>query len=207
MILLFALVTGLIYTGVATPTEAAALGAFGAMMLALHSGHLNRTALTHCLVRASQSTCMILMIIFGAHVFGYYLTLAQVTQSIVAWVGALPIPAVGIITLIIFGLIILGCLMDQAAIIILTVPVLLPVVKAIGYDPVWFGVLLIVVAEVGLVTPPVGLNVFVVARYTGRPLAEVFAGITPHVIAHLIFIALMVMFPQIVLWLPSTMTR
>jgi TRAP-type C4-dicarboxylate transport system permease large subunit len=147
------------------------------------------------------------MIIFGAHVFGYYLTLAQVTQSIVAWVGALPIPPVGIITLIIFGLIILGCLMDQAAIIILTVPVLLPVVKAIGYDPVWFGVLLIVVAEVGLVTPPVGLNVFVVARYTGRPLAEVFAGITPHVIAHLIFIALMVMFPQIVLWLPSTMTR
>ena len=207
MILLFALVTGLIYTGVATPTEAAALGAFGAMMLALHSGHLNRTALTKCLVRASQSTCMILMIIFGAHVFGYYLTLAQVTQSIVAWVGALPIPPVGIITLIIFGLIILGCLMDQAAIIILTVPVLLPVVKAIGYDPVWFGVLLIVVAEVGLVTPPVGLNVFVVARYTGRPLAEVFAGITPHVIAHLIFIALMVMFPQIVLWLPSTMTR
>jgi C4-dicarboxylate transporter, DctM subunit len=207
MILLFGLVTGLIYTGVATPTEAAALGAFGAMLLAMRSGHLDRVTLYRGLARAAQSTCMILMIILGAHVFGYYLTLAQVTQSLVAWVGALPIPPVGIIVLIILGLMVLGCLMDQAAIIILTVPVVLPVVKALGYDPVWFGVLLIVVAEVGLLTPPVGLNAFVVARYTRRPLMEVFGGVMPHVWAHLLFIACLVVFPQIALWLPSTMSR
>jgi len=207
MVLLFGLVTGLIYTGVATPTEAAALGAFGAMLLALQSGNLNRTTLYKGLTRASHSTCMILMIIFGAHVFGYYLTLAQVTQSLVAWVQTLPIPPLGVMACIIFGLIVLGCLMDQAAIIILTVPVLLPVIKALGFDPVWFGVLLVVVAEVGLITPPVGLNVFVVARYTKRPLAEVFGGVIPHVWAHLIFITLLVLFPQIALWLPSTMSK
>jgi TRAP-type C4-dicarboxylate transport system permease large subunit len=163
--------------------------------------------MTACLTRASNSTCMILMIILGAHVFGYYFALAQVTQHIVAWVGSLNASPLAVIALILFGLIVLGCLMDQAAIIILTVPILLPVVTALGYDPIWFGVIVIVVAEVGMVTPPVGLNAFVVSRYTGRPLSEVFGGITPHVIAHLLLIAVLVQFPQIILWLPSTMSK
>ena len=207
MILLFGVVTGLIYTGVATPTEAAALGAFGALLLALRARKVNLQTMTACLTRASNSTCMILMIILGARVFGYYFALAQVTQHIVAWVGSLNASPLAVIALILFGLIVLGCLMDQAAIIILTVPVLLPVVTALGYDPIWFGVIVIVVAEIGMVTPPVGLNAFVVSRYTGRPLSEVFGGITPHVIAHLLLIAVLVQFPQIILWLPSTMSK
>lgn len=207
MILLFGVVTGLIYTGAATPTEAAALGAFGALLLALRARKVNLQTMTACLTRASNSTCMILMIILGARVFGYYFALAQVTQHIVAWVGSLNASPLAVIALILFGLIVLGCLMDQAAIIILTVPVLLPVVTALGYDPIWFGVIVIVVAEIGMVTPPVGLNAFVVSRYTGRPLSEVFGGITPHVIAHLLLIAVLVQFPQIILWLPSTMSK
>jgi TRAP-type C4-dicarboxylate transport system permease large subunit len=95
--------------------------------------------------------------------------------------------------------------MDQVAILILTVPVILPVMQALGFDPVWFGVIVILMAEIGLVTPPLGLNVFVVAKYTGRPLQEIFAGVWPHVFAHLIAVALMCAFPQIILWLPSKM--
>ncbi|MEO8248534.1 MAG: TRAP transporter large permease subunit, partial [Burkholderiales bacterium] len=90
-------------------------------------------------------------------------------------------------------------------ILVLTVPIVLPLIKSLGFDPVWFGVIIIVTAEVGLVTPPVGLNVFVVSRYTGRPLKEVFTGVWPHVVAHLLLLALLVAFPQIILWLPSTM--
>ena len=107
--------------------------------------------------------------------------------------------------MILFGYIVLGCLMDQVAILILTVPIVLPLVKALGFDPVWFGVIIIVTAEVGLVTPPVGLNVFVVSRYTKRPLQEIFTGVWPHVFAHILLIAVLVAFPQIILWLPSKM--
>ena len=107
--------------------------------------------------------------------------------------------------MILFGYLILGCLMDQIAILILTVPIVLPLVKALGFDPIWFGVIVIVTAEVGMVTPPVGLNVFVVSRYTGRPLTEIFQGVMPHVVAHILVIALFVVFPEIILWLPSTM--
>ena len=108
---------------------------------------------------------------------------------------------------ILFGYLVLGCVMDQIAILILTVPVVLPVVTALGFDPVWFGVIVIVTAEVGLVTPPVGLNVFVVGRYTGRPLVEIFQGVMPHVVAHLLLIVALVAFPSIILWLPSTMSQ
>ena len=110
-----------------------------------------------------------------------------------------------VMAMILFGYLILGCLMDQIAILILTVPIVLPLVKALGFDPIWFGVIVIVTAEVGMVTPPVGLNVFVVSRYTGRPLGEIFQGVMPHVIAHILVIALFVVFPEIILWLPSTM--
>ena len=148
---------------------------------------------------------MISMIIIGAHIFGYALTITQTTQTFVAWVGALPVDRYVIIAIILLLYIVLGCFLDQVAILILTVPILVPVIKALGFDPIWFGILVILTAEVGMVTPPVGMNVFVVARYTGRPVDEVFAGVFPHVWAHLLLIALLAAFPGIVLWLPSTM--
>lgn len=205
MLFLFFAVTGLIYSGVATPTEASGIGAFGAFLLALYARRVNVATLSSALVKATHTTCMIVMIILGAHIFGYFFTLTQSTQSLVAWIGSLQVSPWLVIALILFGYLILGCLMDQVAILILTVPIVLPLVKSLGFDPVWFGVIVIVMAEVGMVTPPVGLNVFVVARYTGRPLAEIFQGVTPHVIAHLILVAVLVAFPQIILWLPSTM--
>jgi len=194
-----------IYTGIATPTEASALGAFGAFLIALWERKVTRTALARALVQASHASCMIIMIIVCAKIFGYFFTLTQSTQALVAWVSALQASRWVILGLILLGYLILGCLMDQVAILILTVPIVLPLVKALGFDPVWFGMIVIVMAEVGLVTPPVGLNVFVVARYAKRPLAEIFSGVWPHVFAHLLLVGVLVAFPQIILWLPSRM--
>ena len=205
MLLLFMAVTGIIYLGVATPTEAAGIGAFGAYLIALFMGRAGFSATRQALMRAAQTTCMIIMIILGAHFFGYFLTVTQTTQQIVAAIGGWPVDRWVIMAMIILIYLILGCFMDQVAILILTIPVMLPVIKALGFDPVWFGVMVVVLAEVGMVTPPVGLNVFVVSRYTRRPLDEVFRGVGPHVVAHLIVIALFCLFPQLILWLPQTM--
>jgi tripartite ATP-independent transporter DctM subunit len=205
MLFLFMAVTGVIYTGIATPTEASGLGAFGAMLLAWRAGALTPKKLFDALARSTRTSCMIIMIILGAQIFGYFFTLTQSTQQIVAWVGSLQIAPWMVMALILGIYIFLGTFLDQIAILILTVPVMLPLVKSLGFDPVWFGVTVIVTAEVGLVTPPVGLNVFVVSRYTKRPLEQVFHGVMPHVVAHLIVIALFLAFPTLILWLPSTM--
>lgn len=205
MVALFAVVTGTIYLGIATPTEASAFGAFGALVLALLKGRITPVTLHRTLLRACHSTCMIIMILVGASLFGYFFTLTQVTQDLVVWVGALPVSRWVIIALILCGYIVLGSFMDQIAILVLTVPVVLPLVKTLGFDPIWFGVVKIVTAEVGMITPPVGLNCFIVARCANRPVAEVFHGTWPHFVAHLIAIAVLVAFPDIVLWLPSHM--
>jgi tripartite ATP-independent transporter DctM subunit len=205
MLLLFGMVTGVIYTGVATPTEASALGAFGAFVLAIWKGKINPQSLRSALLRSAHGTCMIAMILFGASIFGYFFTLTQVTQNLVAWVGGLHVAPWVILTIILFGYIVLGSFMDQIAILVLTVPIVLPLIKSLGYDPLWFGVIKIVTAEVGMITPPVGLNCFVVARYSGRPVAEVFHGVFPHFVAHLFAIAILVVWPQIILWLPIKM--
>ena len=205
MLLLFGLVTGVIYSGIATPTEASALGAFGAFCLAAWKGRITLPALRAALIRSAHGTCMIAMILLGASIFGYFFTLTQVTQNLVAFVGSLDVPRWVILTLILAGYIVLGSFMDQIAILVLTIPIVLPLIKVLGYDPLWFGVIKIVTAEVGMITPPVGLNCFVVARYSGRPVSEVFHGVFPHFIAHLIAIAVLVAWPQIILWLPMRM--
>jgi tripartite ATP-independent transporter DctM subunit len=205
MLLLLGMVTGVIYTGVATPTEASALGAFCAFGLALWKGNINSKTLRGALSRSAHGSCMIAMILFGASIFGYFFTLTQVTQDLVAWVGSLPLPPWVILTIILFGYIVLGSFMDQIAILVLTVPIVLPLIRSLGYDPLWFGVIMIVTAEVGMITPPVGLNCFVVSRYSGRPVGEVFHGVFPHFVAHLFAIAILLAWPMIILWLPIKM--
>lgn len=205
MVVLFGMVTGVIYTGVATPTEASALGAAGAFGLALWYRKLTPSTLRRALFRAAHGSCMIAMILLGAYVFGYFFTLTQVTQNLVAFVGGLEVSRWVIMALILCGYIVLGMFMDQIAILVLTVPVVLPLIKSLGFDPLWFGVVKIVTAEVGMITPPIGLNCFVVARYSGRPVAEVFRGTFPHFVAHIIAIIILVAFPGLVLWLPSQM--
>jgi len=205
MIALFGAVTGIIYSGIATPTEASALGAFVAMLQAWHAGKMTARGLRQAVIKAAHGACMIIMILLGASIFGYFFALTQVSQDLVQWVGSLDVSRWLVLALLLLGYLLLGAFMDQIAILILTVPIVVPLVQSLGFDLVWFGVIIIVVAEMGMVTPPVGLNCFIVSRYAKRPVAEVFHGTTPHVVAHLAAIALLVVFPQLILWLPSHM--
>ena len=207
MLSLIMLVTGCVYLGIATPTEAASLGAFGAMVIALIRKKLNWSSLLEALEKAAHTSCMIILIVICAQIFGYYFTLTGFTQELVAYVGQLDVSRWVIFAIIILLYLVLGCIMVQIAILFLTVPVVLPLIISLGFDPIWFGIIVIVTAEVGLVTPPVGLNVFVVSAYSKIPVKDVFIGVTPHVIAHLFVILLLCIFPSLVLWLPSTLSQ
>lgn len=203
-ILLFLLVTGAIYAGVATPTEASAFGAVGALFLCL-ARRVPLSKLAHALVITAQASCMIAFIIVCALIFGYFLTLTQLTQNLASFLISSGLPRWSILIMIIFLYLVLGCFMDLVAMLILTVPVVHPLMVQLGYDPVWFAVITIVMGEVGMVTPPLGMNVFVISKYTRIPVNVVFEGSIPHVVAHLIAVAILVVFPSIVLWLPYSM--
>ncbi|MHA6616411.1 TRAP transporter large permease [Pseudonocardia sp. DLS-67] len=205
VVILFALVTGSIYLSMATPTEAAALGAAGALAIGLARRSLDLARIRAALLETLCSTAMILLIIVSAHVFGYVLTLSRVTGSVVDAVSAIPAPPVVVFLGIAVVYLVLGAFMDQMAILALTVPIVLPVVEELGYDPVWFGVMVVLLAEIGLVTPPLGLNVFIVARSTGLPSEQVFRGVVPFLVALLALVLVFTFAPGLVLWLPESM--
>lgn len=205
MIVLVAAVMGMIYLGVATPTEASGLGAMGALLVALAYRRMTWAALWDALLRTAATSAMILAIILGAKIFGYFITVTQMTQSLVAFVGGLNLEPWMVLAIVILIYLILGAFMDSIAIIILTVPIVLPLMVSLGYDPIFFGVIMIIVVEIGLVTPPFGIISFIVAKTAGRPIGMVFRGVWPHVLTHLVAILILCLFPQIILWLPSQM--
>ena len=205
MIALIAMVMGLIYLGVATPTEASGLGAIGALAIALLYRRMTWATLWDALLRTAGTSAMILAIILGAKIFGYFITMTQITQSLIIFVGGLDLAPWMILALVILLYLILGAFMDSIAIIILTVPIILPMMVSIGYDPIFFGVIMIIVIEIGLVTPPFGIISFIVAKTSGRPIGQVFRGVWPHVLTHLVAVLILCLFPQIILWLPAQM--
>jgi len=148
---------------------------------------------------------MITLLITGALLFGYFLTMSQATQTLTAAIGGLPTSRWVIVGLLILIKLVLGCFMDQVALLVLTVPITLPIVTALGFDPIWYGIVLALTSEVGLVTPPIGLNAYIVARYTGIPVDRVFSGVFPFMAAMLLYLIVLVAFPGIALWLPSLM--
>lgn len=205
MLVLMGAVTGVIYTGVATPTEASAVGALAAAILYFMRARRTFSEVYAVVARATRTACMLGIIILGAHVFTTFFALTQTTNIIITWVGSLDVnPWVILLSLIVIVLI-LGCFMDQMAILVLTVPVVAPLLHSMDFDLIWFGVIMIVTAEIGLVTPPLGLNCFVVAKYSGVPVGKVFRGSLPHVLAHLLAIGAFLLFPALSLWLPSQM--
>lgn len=205
MLVLFLLVIGLVFLGITTATEAAAVGALGGLLLLIFNGRFTWSNFKEALAEAVASSVMILTIVAAAHVYGHFIVESQVTPVIVDAIAALPIPPLAIVAVIAVGYLILGFFMDQLAIIALTVPVTLPIVEALGFDPIWFGIVVILLAEIGLITPPLGLNVFVVARTARMPVESVFAGSVPFVFALLAVGVLLFAFPQIVLVLPDLM--
>ncbi|WP_296145183.1 TRAP transporter large permease [uncultured Corynebacterium sp.] len=202
---LFLLVIGLVFFGITTATEAAGVGAVGAFLLMGVRRQINWKNVSDSFKEALSSTTMILSIIFAAHIFSHFIIETRTTNKIVDTLSGLPVAPLVVVGFIAIGYLILGFFMDQMAIIALTVPVTLPVVTALGFDPIWFGVVVILMAEIGLITPPLGLNVFVVARSVRIRVEEVFVGAAPFALAILLVATLLFFVPDMVMFLPNFM--
>lgn len=207
MLFLFALVMGGLFLGWFTPTEAGAAGAGGAILISLLRRQLTWKGLLDSLADTTRITAMVYLIVTGATIFGHFMAVTRVPFELSEWIGGLGLHRNIIMAFIIFGYLIAGCFMDSLAMITLTVPILYPVILKLGFDGIWFGVIIVLVAEMGVITPPVGINVYVIQGVAGDvPLETIFRGIYPFLIALLVCTAILIAFPQIALFLPSFMT-
>jgi len=204
MLVLFVLVIGGLYLGVFAPSEAGAIGAFGAFLVAL-SRRTKIPLLLTALKDSMRLTCMVMTILIGAMIFGVFLTVSGFPTMVSAWITSLPVSPYVVLILILLMYIPLGMVMDAMAMVLLTIPIIYPIITGLGFDPIWFGVLIVLVFEMALITPPVGMIVYVVQGVTKVPLEEVFRGNMPFLIAMIVALALLIAFPQISLWLPGTM--
>ncbi len=198
-----------VYTGWATPTEVAALGVAAALLVAALTRSLSVRMLAEATIASVRFTAVIVFVIMGAQIFGYALAVANAPQAVSAWVGALsPNPYVILLALVVMYLI-LGMFIDAISMMVLTIGVVFPIVTGAGFDPVWFGVILVILLEIGLLTPPVGINLFTIQGIApaGTSLAEVAWGSLPFVVLLLLGIGILTLFPELALWLPSKMIR
>lgn len=206
VILLFAVVIGGIYMGWFSPTEAAAVGAVGAFVLALLMGGLTRETLRSSVVETAALTGMIFFILIGAALFNFFLENTGLPQMLIAAIQNAGLSVLMVTILILAFYIILGCFMDSMSMILLTVPLLTPIALDLGFDLVWFGIVVVTVAEIGLITPPIGMNLFVVqGTVGGLTQGTVVRGILPFILADIVRLVLLVAFPALVLWLPGAM--
>jgi tripartite ATP-independent transporter DctM subunit len=202
--ILFVIVIGGIYGGIATPVESAAFGAVGALGFGLAKRALTWRALLAALDETIRTTAMVFFIVIGADLFGYFMALSQMPIRLAAWLTSVQVAPAVVLWCIVATYIVLGALMDELAMILLTVPIFFPVVTAIGYDPVWFGVIIVVVVQIGLIAPPVGLNVFVIGGMARDvPLATIYRGIMPFLAAMLVLLVLLTLWPGLALYLPN----
>jgi C4-dicarboxylate transporter DctM subunit len=206
MLLLFTVVIGGIYIGIFTPTEAAGIGAFGALCIALIKRKLTLSGFIKCLSDTGKMTAFIFLIIIGASVFSYFLALTGLPSTLSEFITNLPLPRELILAAIILAYMVLGCVMEVYSIMILTLPIIFPIIQALEFDPIWFGVIMVIVLEIGLITPPIGLNVFVLkGAAPGIRVETIFKGIWPFFAAAILAMVLIALFPQIALFIPSHM--
>ncbi|MEZ5890566.1 MAG: TRAP transporter large permease [Xanthobacteraceae bacterium] len=205
-LLLFAFVIGGIYGGVFTATEAAGMGAVGAFILGVVRGRLSGADIRRSLLDTTRVTAAVFTILIGALLFGYFLTITQTPQKITALLTGAGIGRYGVLVVIMLMYLVLGCIMDALAMIILTVPIILPVIKELGFDPIWFGVIIVMTVELGLISPPVGMNIFVIKSVIGEvKISTIFSGVMPFILTDILRLAILIAFPIIALWLPSRM--
>ena len=205
-LLLFAFVIGGIYGGLFTATEAAGMGAAGAFIIGVARGRLSWADIRRSLLESTRTTAAVFTILIGALLFGYFLTITQTPQKVTEFLTGLGIGRYGILALIMVMYLVLGCLMDALAMIILTVPIIFPVIKALGFDPIWFGVIIVMTVELGLIHPPVGMNIFVIKSVIEDvKISTIFYGVLPFIITDLLRLLILIAFPIIALWLPSHM--
>ncbi len=205
-LLLFGFVIGGLYGGLFTPTEAGGMGAGGALIIGVLRGRLTRVEIRRSLLQATRTAAAVLTVLIGALLFGYFLTITQTPQKVTEFLTGLGIGRYGVLALIMLMYLVLGCLMDALAMVILTVPIIFPVVTHLGFDPIWFGIIIVMTVELGLIHPPVGMIVFVIKSVVHEvSFATIFRGVIPFIVTDIIRLVILISFPIIALWLPSRM--
>ena len=208
VVVLFGMVMGGLYFGFFTPTEAGAVGAFGAFVIALGRRRLTWHGLASSLADSGKTVGFIFLILLGAIIFFYFMVQSQVPERLSAFIVGLQVNRYIIIAGLMVMYIFLGCVMEGLAIILLTTSVILPLVVSMGFDPIWFGIILVRVLEMGLITPPVGINVFVIKGVAKDvPMYTIFKGIIPFLIADIFHVTLLIAVPKVVMWLPDMMRQ
>ncbi|MDN2580739.1 TRAP transporter permease [Aquibium sp. ELW1220] len=206
VLILFIAIIGSMYLGIATATEAAAVGSVLTCLIGVLRGRLNLNKIMDSLIEALRTSVAIYTILIGAVLFGYFLAITQTPQKITAFLVALDFGAYGTLALILAFFLLMGCILDAMAMIILLVPIVFPVILHLGFDPIWFGVIIVMTVELGLITPPVGMNVFVINTIAREvSLVTIFKGVFPFVLTDILRLILLIVFPAIVLFLPLTM--
>ena len=204
VILLFVLTLGGIYSGWFTPTEAAAVGAFGALLLGFALGRLKLREAGTCFIETVRLVSSLMFIVLASTLFSYFIVQTNIAGAISSTMQSAGFTGLGVILLICAIYILMGCFLEGIAMILITVPITLPLILSFGFDPVWFGVLLVVLIEIGLITPPVGMNLFVIKAVSpGITIADLYRGTLPFLAAPVVLIGLMLAFPGLALWLPS----
>ncbi len=204
--IIFGLVMGGLFFGIFTPTEAAAIGAFLTLALALMRRQLTWKHFVQSLMDTTKISCMIMMIVTGAVIFGHFMAVTRIPFDLAGWVSELPLSNYAIMGVIVLVYLIGGCFMDALAMIMLTIPIFYPIATSLGFDPIWFGVVVVLVTEMGVITPPVGVNVYVVHGIAKDvPLETIFKGVAPFILALLACVGILLVFPQIALYLPGLM--
>jgi tripartite ATP-independent transporter DctM subunit len=204
--LLFIFVIGGIYGGLFTATEAAGMGAAGAFLIGIARRRLSGPDIRRSLLEATRTTAAVFTVLIGALLFGYFLTVTQTPQKVTTFLTGLGLGRYGVLALIMLLYLVLGCLMDALAMIILTVPIIFPVIIALGFDPIWFGVLIVMTVELGLIHPPVGMNIFVIKSVVEDVrISTIFYGVLPFIITDILRLIILIAFPIIALYLPSQM--
>jgi len=202
---LFATVIGGIYFGVFTPTEAAGVGAFGALFIAVSRKRLNREMMKETLLETGQTSAMIFTILIGAITLNNLVIFSGLANALADFVSGLDMSPATVMLIILLMYLIMGCFLDALAMILLTVPIFYPIVLDLGYDPIWFGIIVVMVVELGLITPPIGMNVFVIKGMAQSvPLVSIYKGVLPFVIGQVVLIIAVFLIPEIALWLPET---
>ncbi|PVH27405.1 TRAP transporter large permease [Pararhodobacter oceanensis] len=201
---LFTLVMGGIFVGFFTPTEGAAIGAAGAMLVGVISRRLSMRVFREAIAETVQLSTMILFIVIGISFYEYFLQASRIPNAIVDFVTWMDLSPTGLILLLLAFFVLMGCVLDSIAILFIFTPVVFPLVQQAGFDPVWFGIIMVMVVEFGLLTPPIGMNVFLLSRVTPQiSIIDAFAGVMPFVVADILRIALFIVFPGLVLFLPN----
>jgi C4-dicarboxylate transporter DctM subunit len=205
ILILFLLVMAGIYAGWFTATEAGAIGAFGALAISLATRQMTWKKFTKSLEETVKLMGMIILQMVGTYIFSAAMTMSGLPAKLGAFVGGMNLSRIVVILAIILLYLILGCFIPEFSMVMLTVPILFPVIKALDFDPIWFGVLIVVLMSIAMLTPPVGMVVYTLGGISKKPVGTIFRGVAPFIIAEVVVVAILIAFPQVATWLPGIM--